>query len=47
MIFEYLFFYYFYIQAIPLRLIVQARGLAFLTIVKGGFIFAPSLGMYV
>jgi lipid-binding SYLF domain-containing protein len=31
-------------QAIPLRLISQARGLAFLTVLKGGFVFAPSIG---
>eukprot|EP00600_Ochromonadales_sp_CCMP1393_P008287 CAMPEP_0174967842 /NCGR_PEP_ID=MMETSP0004_2-20121128/7803_1 /TAXON_ID=420556 /ORGANISM="Ochromonas sp., Strain CCMP1393" /LENGTH=102 /DNA_ID=CAMNT_0016217009 /DNA_START=1026 /DNA_END=1331 /DNA_ORIENTATION=+ len=31
-------------RAIPLRLLAAARGLAFLTVVKGGFIFAPRLG---
>ena len=31
-------------RAIPLRLLAEAKGLAFLTVVKGGFIFAPRIG---
>jgi hypothetical protein len=31
-------------KAIPLRLLATAKGLAFITVVKGGFIFAPRLG---
>jgi lipid-binding SYLF domain-containing protein len=31
-------------KAIPLRLLAKARGIAFLTILKGGFIFAPRIG---
>jgi hypothetical protein len=31
-------------KAIPLRLLATAKGLAFITMVKGGFIFAPRLG---
>lgn len=31
-------------KAIPLRLLSEAKGLAFLTVVKGGFIFAPRIG---
>lgn len=31
-------------KAIPLRLLAQAKGLAFLTVIKGGFIFAPRIG---
>jgi len=36
--------YYVRDKAIPLRLLAQAKGLAFITVVKGGFIFAPRLG---
>lgn len=31
-------------KAIPLRLLREAKGIAFLTIVKGGFVFAPRFG---
>lgn len=31
-------------KAIPLRLLANAQGLAFITMIKGGFIFAPRLG---
>jgi lipid-binding SYLF domain-containing protein len=31
-------------HAIPLRLLVAAKGLAFITVLKGGFIFAPRIG---
>lgn len=31
-------------KGIPLRLLATAKGLAFITMVKGGFIFAPRLG---
>lgn len=33
-------------KAIPLRLLATAKGLAFITVVKGGFIFAPRFGIY-
>eukprot|EP01038_Epipyxis_sp_PR26KG_P004156 gene4156-5920_t len=35
---------YFRDKAIPLRLLANAKGLAFLTVIKGGFIFAPRIG---
>lgn len=31
-------------RAIPLRLLANAKGLAFITIIKGGFFFAPRIG---
>jgi len=31
-------------QAIPLRLLAAAKGLAFITVLKGGFMFAPRIG---
>lgn len=36
--------YYVRDKAIPLRFLASAKGLAFLTVVKGGFIFAPRMG---
>lgn len=33
-------------KGIPLKLLAQAKGLAFLTVVKGGFVFAPRIGEF-
>ena len=33
-------------KAIPLRLLATAKGLAFITVMKGGFIFAPRFGKF-
>jgi lipid-binding SYLF domain-containing protein len=34
-------------SSIPLQLLANAKGLVFLTVVKGGFIFAPRFGTYI